>query len=62
MNVTDSKKRKIKVYSQSQNNKVNVPTIILKGEWLKKYGFNCNDSLELICENSSILIKNTQNN
>lgn len=36
MNVTDSKKRKIKVYSQNQNNKVNVPTIILKGEWLKK--------------------------
>lgn len=57
MNVTDSKKRKIKVYAQSQNKKVNVPTIILKGDWLKKYGFNCNDNLELICENSSILIK-----
>lgn len=57
MNVTDSKKRKIKVYAQSQNNKVNVPTIILKGDWLKKYGFNCNDNLELLCENGSILIK-----
>lgn len=62
MNVKYGKKRKLKVYAQNQNNKVNVPTIILKGEWLKKYGFNCDDSLELICENSSILIKNTQNN
>lgn len=57
MNVTDSKKRKIKVYAQSQNKKVNVPTIILKGDWLKKYGFNCNDNLELLCENGSIIIK-----
>lgn len=36
MNVTDSKKRKIKIYAQSQNKKVNVPTIILNGDWLKK--------------------------
>ena len=57
MNVKYGKKRKLKVYAQNQNSKVNVPTIILKGEWLKKYGFNCNDNLELICENSSILIK-----
>lgn len=57
MNVTDSKKRKLKVYAQSQNHKANVPTIILKGDWLKKYDFNCNDNLELICEKGSILVK-----
>lgn len=57
MNVTDSKKRKIKVYAQSQNKKVNVPTIILKGDWLKKYGINCNENLELLCEKGSIIIK-----
>lgn len=50
------------VNGDKSNNKVNVPTIKLKGDWLKKYGFNCNDNLELLCENGSIRIKKHSNN
>ncbi len=50
------KKRKLKVYDQSQRNKSQVPTIILKGDWLKEAGFNCNDEIEVTYNNNQIVI------
>ncbi len=50
------KKRKLKVYDQSQRNKCQVPTIILKGDWLKETGFNCNDEIEVTYNNNQIVI------
>ena len=49
--------RKLKVYSQGQGNKWNIPTIILKGDWLEKLGFECGDEIEVICENDFLTIK-----
>lgn len=49
-------KRKLKVYSQSQGDKNDVPTIILKGDWLKDAGFECNTEIEVICHNNLIVI------
>ena len=50
--------RKLKVYNQGQGNKWNIPTIILKGEWLEKLGFECGDSIEIICNiNEELIIK-----
>lgn len=48
--------RKLKVYNQGSNGSWNIPTIILKGEWLKKIGFNCNDKIEVVCEKDKIII------
>ena len=31
-------------------------TIILKGEWLRELGFNCNDKIEVFCEKNKITI------
>lgn len=39
-------KRKLKVYSQYQGNKA-VPTIIIKGEWVKTANFKEGDYVEL---------------
>ena len=37
--------RNLKVYNQGQGYRGNVPTIILKGDWLKKFGFDCTFSI-----------------
>jgi hypothetical protein len=39
-----------------QGNKWSIPTIILKGEWLEKLGFECGDEIEVICEKDIIKI------
>lgn len=52
-------KRVLKVYNQSQGDKGNIPTIILKGEWLRDPGFNCNDKIEVLCEKNKITIMKT---
>lgn len=49
-------KRLLKVYNQCQGDKGNVPTIILKGEWLRDCGFNCNDKIEVLYEEDKIVI------
>ena len=56
----DKTTRKLKVYNQSQADKYNVPTIILKGEWLRQYGFDCNNPILITCEQDKIII--TKNN
>lgn len=49
--------RKLKVYQQSRGNNYNVPTIILKGIWLKRFGFTVNDMVVIICKKDEILLK-----
>lgn len=51
-----TKKRNLKVYNQSQGYKGNVPTIILKGDWLKELGFECNQPIEVVCEKGKLII------
>ena len=51
--------RELKVYNQSQGDNGNIPTIILKGEWLRKFGFDCNDKIEVLCEDHKIIILKT---
>lgn len=54
--------RKLKIYSQSMGggNYTQVPTIVLKGQWLKAAGFEIGDYLEIECDGDKItLIKTT---
>lgn len=46
-----AKKRSIKVISQSGHNYKATPTIMLKGQWLKKLGFDIGDYVSITCEN-----------
>lgn len=52
-----TKVRKLKVYNQSRGNYSNIPTIILKGHWLKEYGFDINTEIFIYCNKHSIIIK-----
>lgn len=54
--------RKLKIYSQSMSggNYTQVPTVVLKGQWLKAAGFEIGDYLEIKCDGDKItLIKTT---
>ena len=51
-------KRLLKVYRQYQGNKA-VPTIILKGEWLKKIDFKEGDYLKGECSEGKMVITKT---
>ena len=54
--------RKLKIYSQSMGggNYTQVPTVVLKGQWLKAAGFEIRDYLEIECDGERItLIKTT---
>lgn len=56
------KKRNLKVYNQTQGYyKNNVPTIILKGDWLKELGFDCNIPIEVICKKGKLIINTNSN-
>ncbi len=50
--------RKLKVYEQSMGggNYTLVPTIILKGQWLKTAGFEAGDYVEVVCEEDKITL------
>lgn len=54
--------RNLKVYSQGQNGKWNVPAIILKGEWLRESGFDCNNQIQVICEKDKLIIISKESN
>lgn len=47
--------RKLKIYDQSNGYKF-VPTLMIKGDWVKEYGFNSGDYIEVKCENEKIII------
>ena len=51
------KERKLKVYNQSRNGYSNIPTILLKGHWLKEFNFNINDNVIIVCKENEIVIK-----
>ena len=54
--------RKLKIYKQSMSgtNYTQVPTIILKGQWLKEAGFNFGEYVEVICEGENITLTKTE--
>ena len=51
-----TKKRSIKVVSQSGYNYKATPTITLKGQWLKELGFDIGDYVCISCENGKLVI------
>lgn len=54
----ERKKRNLKVYGQSGYKYKETPTIILKGEWLKKAGFDVGDIIVVEYNKGSIVINN----
>lgn len=53
-------KRKLKIYQQSMGTSYTpVPTIILKGQWLKEAGFNRGEYVEVMCEDDKITLTKT---
>lgn len=54
----NKKNRRLKVYSQSNgyNNK-EVPTIVLKGKWLKEAGFFVDDGIEVDVSEGNLIIR-----
>lgn len=53
--------RKLKVYEQSMGggNYTQVPTIILKGQWLKTAGFAAGEYVEVECDGDKITLTKT---
>jgi len=54
-NVPEQATRHLKVYETSGYNYKPTPTIMLKGEWLKSWGFDAGDKLNIVCEGSGKL-------
>ena len=52
----NQKNRSMKVHSQSGRNYKATPTIILKGQWLQKMGFEIGDYISVSCENGKLII------
>jgi len=52
--------RKLKVHAQSMGpNYIQVPTITLKGQWLKQAGFDLGDYVEVECNGDRITLTKT---
>ena len=53
--------RKLKIYEQSMGggNYTQVPTIILKGQWLKNAGFTAGEYVEVECDGDKITLTKT---
>lgn len=53
--------RKLKVYEQSMSGSsyTQVPTIILKGQWLKAAGSETGQYVEVVCEGDKIVLSKT---
>ena len=53
--------RKLKVYEQSMSGSsyTQVPTIILKGQWLKTAGSEAGQYVEVVCEGDKIILSKT---
>ena len=52
-----SENRKLKVYETSDKNYIPIPTIVLKGKWLGKYGFDMNTLISVNCQDRKIIIE-----
>lgn len=55
--MNDKKIRKLKVYGQSGYHYKETPTIILKGQWLQKAGFNIGDEIVITVTDGKALIE-----
>lgn len=53
----DKKIRKLKVYGAVGKWYKDPPTIMLKGQWLERLGFECGDRIEVECHRRRIIIK-----
>lgn len=53
----EKKNRKMKVYAQSGYNYKEVPTIILKGEWLRDCGFDSGEEIVVSVELERLVIR-----
>ena len=51
------KERDLKVYNMSGYNYKGTPTIMLKGDWLKEFGFDAGRKFKVICENEKLVIQ-----
>lgn len=57
----EKKKRRLKVYGQSNGyNYQDVPTIVLKGKWLENAGFSIEDQIQVIVEYGKILVQKVE--
>ena len=54
--MASKKNRKMKVYGTSGYKYKNTPTIIHKGIWLEKSGFEIGEEIEVKCEKDRLLI------
>ena len=54
--MASKKNRKMKVYGTSGYKYKNTPTIILKGIWLEKSGFEIGEEIEVKCDKDRLLI------
>lgn len=56
--------RKLKIYTRLSNPKysqpVLIPEILLKGNWLKKWGFECGDEIKIVKTKVGISIINSK--
>lgn len=50
----EKRTRKLKVYAQSGYHYKDTPTIILKGEWLRRCGFEIGDTIKVNIDNRCI--------
>ena len=53
------KNRTIKVYEASGYQNKDIPTIILKGKWLKECGFDIGETVTIECQDGRLVIKKT---
>lgn len=49
-------KRELKVYEGSDRNYKPIPTIMLKGQWLKGIGFVLGERMDVHCESGKLTI------
>ena len=56
MNRTTKRTRRMKVYEQSGYKYKNTPTIMLKGFWLREFGFNEGTLIQVFCEDGKLII------
>ena len=55
----ENKKRTLRVYGTSGYNYKETPTIMLKGQWLKEFGFEPGQYFEVQCEDGKLTITKT---
>ena len=52
--------RNMKVYEQSGYHYKSTPTIMLKGLWLKEFGFSEGTQIQIQCEDGKLIITKAQ--